>query len=281
MSGDVEAIATRSLRDYLLLKLPARCTAVNAARAAVLRAPLAGPYTISANKTLGLLVADTTFREVTLTAGTRTATQVAADINATAGLTGYAAVDSLQRWYVTSPTAPSASADSRVWLRGGTATDANTTFGFDAGGYKVGASALLPPYASNVFDGWPVTPVFTTSAAIGARIAIVIGERKGVPLAPIRRDEHTVTTDLTILRMDNTGDAARTREAIGAALQCVREVLLNLADGRTLGGSVQCVEEVDSFVSARPFSFTKDFHPLYDAAILRLRVRVFQRPEAS
>ena len=41
-----EQIAADALRNWLLLKLPAKVTAVNLTRAAVLKATLPGPYTI-------------------------------------------------------------------------------------------------------------------------------------------------------------------------------------------------------------------------------------------
>jgi len=285
-----EQVAAEGLRDFLLLKLPAKCVEVNLSRAAVLRAPWAGPFTIGAGKTLGIGVTatDKTFRTVTLTAGAaRTAADVAADINATSGLAGTAVVDGAGRWFVTSPTPPSASTTSKVELRGGLGTDANTVFGFDSVGAKEVRSAILPPFGTNVFDGWPITPVFTGKAPSGSMLAIVIGERKSKPMqGGPRRDEHYVAMDLTLLRTENGGGPSRTREAIQSCVRCVREILLS---DRTLGAefapktgvTITFTEDTGAFISAKPISFTKDFNPLYDTAVLQLAVRVFARSSPS
>lgn len=279
---NVEQIAADALREHLLLAMPAKVAEVNLTRGAVLTAPWAGPFVIPAGATLGIGVVanNATLKNVPLTTGAaQTSAQIAADINATAGLVGTAAVDSAGRWYVTSPTPPSSSADSKVELRGSVATDLNSTFGFEKGGVKVINSALLAPTYGCAFDGWPVTPVFAPRSPVGAYIAFVVGDRKAKPRpGGPRIDQHVVVLDLTILRLD-VAEQHRRREAIQSAMRCVRECLLS-SDGRTLDGRAMLVEELDGHVSAKPFSFTKDLNPLYDGAVLNLSVKIHARPPA-
>ncbi len=277
---NVEQIAADALREHLLLAMPAKVAEVNLTRGAVLTAPWAGPFVVPAGSTLGIgvVAGNATFKNVPLTTGAvQTSAQVAADINAVTGLVGTAAVDDQGRWYVTSPTPPSAAADSKVELRGGTATDLNATFGFSKGGAKVINSALLAPTYECAFDGWPVTPVFAPRSAVGAYVAFVVGDRKAKPReGGPRIDQHIVAMDLTILRLD-VAEQHRRREAIQSAMRCVRVCLLS-DNGRTLDGRALVVLEVDGHVSAKPFSFTKDLNPLYDGAVLNLSVKIFARP---
>lgn len=291
MSEAVEQIAATALRDWLLLQLPAKVAEVNLFRAAVLLCPWAGPFNVPAGSTLGIGVtagSDTVISVPLTTGAARTSAQIAANINAAAGLVGMAAVDSAGRWYVTSPTPPSASTDSKVILRkaNGT-TDINNVFGFDQGGERDIRSALLAPPRASAFDGWPITPVFAPRSAKGAYIAFVVGDRRPVPASGgPRRDQYTVAIDLSVLRMD-VAEQHRSREAISSAVRCVREVLLQDA-GRMLGragaGDVQLVEEVaGGLISSVPLNFNakKDSNPLYDAALLQLSVKIYQRPSAT
>jgi hypothetical protein len=48
-----ESFVGEALRDYLLRKLPAKVDSINAARAAVLKAPRVGPYTVVGNSVHG------------------------------------------------------------------------------------------------------------------------------------------------------------------------------------------------------------------------------------
>ena len=289
MSVTAELIARSALRDYLLLRLPAKVTEVNATRAATLRAPWAGPYTIPAASTMGLSVtgSDASFTAFTVTAGSRTTAQMVTEIN-TAMAGSPASADADDRLLITSPTAPSTTVPSAVKLRGTTSTDCNAVFGWDKGGEKEVTTALIAPSSRGVADGWPQVLDFGPGAAIGAPICCVIGDSSTAPVRPDpRRDEHVVTLDLTVLRLEGLGLSHRNREPILSSLRCVREVLLGETAGRMLGraglGDVQMVSEVAAKVAAKPYSFgsPKSPGPLFDVAVLVLAIRVFGRPGAT
>lgn len=286
-----EQIAAQALRDWLLWKLPAKVTAVNAARAAALRAPFAGPYVIPASPNnklaIGVTANDETVVQATLTAGSRTAAQLATDINATGGLAGVASADDDGRLLLTSPSAPTTTAPSIIRVRGSGANDVNTVLGWDKGGEKVMVSALIAPAARGILDGWPSVPDFGPGSTVGSPISVVIDDSDLVPVKPdVRRDENTVTFSLTILRAEGLSQVHRNREPIRSAVRCVREVLYQDA-GRTLGrarsGDIMLVTERRCRIAAKPFSFgnPKSPNPLFDVAVMVVDVRVFERPAAT
>ncbi len=288
MSATVELIARSALRDWLLLKLPAKVTEVNATRAATLRAPRAGPYTIPASSTLGLSVtgSDASFTAFNVTAGSRTTAQMVTEINTAMGGTP-ASADVDDRLLITSAVTPSTTVPSAVKLRGTTTTDCNTAFGWDKGGEKEVRTALIAPASRGVMDGWPLVLDFGPQSAIGSPICCVVGDSSSAPVRPdVRRDEYVVTLDLTVMRMEGLGLVHRNREPILQSLRCVREVLLQDA-GRQLGrasvGDVMLVTEKAAKVAAKPFSFgnPKSPGPLFDVAVMVLEVRVYERPGAT
>ena len=285
-AGNPEELATTALREWLLLRLPAKVTEVNLLRAAVVRAPWAGPYTIPAGGTLGIGVTIAeTFVSVALTSGSRTAAQLATDINAATGLSGVASADSDGRLVLTSPTPPTTSTASTVRVRGNTAADVNSVLGLDSGGVRRVTQALVAPGSEGIHDGWPVVMQFGAQQAIGNVIVALIGDRKTNVSEPgPRGDRAVVTTDLTILLAVG---AHRHPEGIQSAVRCVRELLLSDLGKRlgvAVGPGVQGVlERSGTFVRGKPIAFgtRQSPGPLYDAAVMNLDISLFAVPSPT
>ena len=245
MSVNPAALAAAALRDWLLWKLPAACVAVNATRAAVLRAPLPGPYTIPASAELGISLTGRGDSPATvpLTAGSRTAAQVAADIEAV--LPGVASVDDDLRLVLTSTTAPSytsslVATDSCVSVEPD-ATGANEAIGWGAEGEWCTRTPVTPPGPKGVCDGLPLNFFFDPSQLGKGRVLVTIGERSSVARAR-RSFEHDVTLDVAIFRSEPQQVVHQSREHIQAALRAVQEALLTDAGaqlGRARYGDVQ------------------------------------------
>lgn len=261
-----EMLAVDSLRAHLLLKLPAKVTSINSERAAVLKAPRAGPYTVVGDLRIG--TAKGTYTTVALTTGSRTATQVAAEI-AVAGLT--ASVDAQDRLVLTSSSAPVAGTPSVVAL-GSNAGEAaaNEAFAWDAGGESVVRAALVAPSNPGVRDG--------DDGLIDVRqgFAVVLGKRRTAPRSPnIRDDCHIVTVDAEVVAAEPNGDMTAAHEFMQQAVRAVREVLL---EDRTLGGTVHLTQLPAIQYEARTFRIAGDnFSPLYSSAPLQVAVHVFER----
>lgn len=284
MSLRPEALAAAALRNFLLMRLPAQVATVNATRAAVVRAPIAGPYTIPASGSLKVSLTDKAgdTTTVALTSGSRTAAQVAAEVNA--AVTGIAAADDDGRLVLTSTSAPVIGTPS-VMAVGADDTGVNEALGWDVSGEWDVRTALVAPVPKGVCDGMPLMGWFDPAACGQGRVLITIGDRETVPTgANIRRDEYDVTLDVGVFRVEPLQVVQSTREAIQAALQCVRNVLF--ADtGRSLGaggdGGVVVTLERSCRVAGRAFQFRgadgQAASPLFDAANLKLLVRVFGR----
>lgn len=274
-----EQIAASALADWLRRKLGAKVTEVNLTRAAVLKATVPGPYTLSG---MGQLTFSKTSREsgssVFQGGGSHSATAIAAAINGS--IANFASVDSDDRLTLTGD-APSGSTPSLVALLP-TSVNSYGAFGWDAGGEHVVNVALVSPGWRGVADGWPAT------ADLGPGFWVVIGDRTSAPVQPsVRRDEYLVGLDVAILYAPRQQETHRNREPVHACLRCVREVLLTDA-GRQLGrastGDIMLVSEKSARVSGRPWQFIKkesSINPIYDVANLQLEVRVFERPSAS
>lgn len=276
------AIAATALREYLLRYLPARVTALNLTRAAVLKSGLVGPFAISSG-TLSIGATRDGGTSVTLpTGGAVTAAAIAVAINATpvAGVT--ASADSDGRLVLTSATTPTGDTLSVVGVGGGNTN--NLLFGWEANGAHVVRAALEAPLYAGVADGLPVgLPDFGRG-----RFAVVIEDRSETPLGGFRRDEHTVTLALSVWAVDKAVGVHRSREYIQAAAQAVRDVL-EADDGRTLGraavGDVQHVSITAEKIRGTPFqAFDETRRPLgppADVASMTVQVKVFQRPLAA
>lgn len=282
MSVRPEQIAAIACREWLLLGMPAKVAEVNATRAASLKSPWAGPFTIGASATLGINVtaSSDTYVNVALTAGSRTTTQVAAEINATSGLSGVASVDSADRLVLTSPSAPTTSAVSKLFLRG-SALDANTVFGFTRGGERCVTTALVAPGNQDVIDGWPLLSDLCSRGP--GTVVVILGDKVTKEAANIHKDQHTVTMDISVLRIEPQQQVHRTREHIYAAIRCVRELVVTTT-GRQFGkatvGDIMRVRLSAGRVVAKPFSFgnKEGPNPLFDAAIFNASIDVYERP---
>lgn len=284
-----ESLAAKALRDWLLWKLPAACVSVNAERAASLVAPVPGDYTVPVGAVLKVSVtekAGATF-SVSLTSGTRTAAQVASDING--AVPGLASVDTDGRLVLTSTSAPSYDASTlaptnSIIAIGSDTTGANRALGFEPGGQWAVTSPLVPPAPDGVADGMPIGGFFVPSALGKGRICVTIGERESQPVdRNPRRGEWNVILDVGIFRTEPTAVVHQTREGIQAALRAVRACLYTDA-GKQLGRAAQgdVVIALEQSVRVSPWSFRAQKSQeqpvglLFDAASLKLGLRVFQ-----
>ena len=274
------ALACEALREYLLKHLPARVATLNAARFAVVKSALAGPYVIASGALL-LGTSRPASTSVTLPTGAAvTAATIATAINASA-LTGVtASADDDGRLVLTADDAPTEGTASAVAVGG---SSANSVFGWDIDGAYEVRSALTAPNWKGVLDGFPVAlPDY------GRSFAVILEDREDVPLGGYRRDMHTVTVGLSVWATDRNVQVHRSREHIQAAVQAVREVLTS-DEGRTLGraalGDVQHVEVSRAKVRGMPFqAFDEAKRPLgapADVASMTVSVKVFARPDAA
>lgn len=286
MSVDVINLAVQALRDYLLAKLPAEVTALNALRAPVLKTPIAGPFSVTAGMEYRL----STVRDdpsggtlFTIPVSTSlTAAQIATVINTAAppGLT--ASADTLGRLVITG-TAPVSGGDPAVvtFLADTNATGSNAALGFDPGGEFVLSSPLVSPTARGVSDGRP-----SSVPDMGQGFWVIIGDRKAVPVSgsSLRRDLWDVTLSVDLYKPDMLNNVNRDRSGITGVVRAVSEVLLS-TDGRYLGrqafGDVQGLEVSDLNVYGTPFRWVDAPDLLHDVATMTVRLRIFQLPANS
>lgn len=275
----VEQIAASAIRTHLLANLPAKVAAVNALRAASLLATVAGPYTIASGGKLYVSLEGATAVTVSLTSGSRTAAQIATEVNATVGLSSVAAADALGRLSLTSQTNPTASTSS-VGVTSGTDA-ANDVFGWDAGGESVARAPLVAPGYRGVADGWPVLN------DLGGGFWVIIGDRESMPAAPGPRvDEYLVGLELAVFCPVTNVQVHRDREALHSCIRCVRELLLTDGGrqaGRASTGDIVLVTEKAARIPGRPWQFKGNDAPnvMFDVAAFNLNVRVFERPASS
>lgn len=279
-----EELAAIAMREWLLLGMPAKVAEVNALRFATLKSPWAGPFTIPVGGTLGICITPNsdTFVAVTLTSGSRTATQLAADINGTSGLSGVASTDTEGRLLLTSLLAPTTSAPSKLALRGG-ATDVNAVLGFTKGGERRLTTALIAPGNNDIIDGWPLLSDLINRGP--GTVVVILGDKLSTPDPNPRKDEHAVSMDVSVMRIEPAQQIHRNREHIYAAVRCVRELMMSNAGmqlGRASVGDIMLARPGKARIVAKPLSFgTKDNpNPLFDAAVFNADIRVFERPAA-
>jgi len=265
-----EHTAVNALRDYLLRTLPAKCTSINSGRAAVLKAPYAGPYTIPSGGTLRLGATSGSETTVTLTSGSRTAAQIAAEINVS-GLT--ASADTQGRLLVTSSTAPTSGTPSVVSL-GSDSTSTAALFGWDAGGEEAIREAIAAPTAQGIRDG--------DHSILDLRrgFAIVIADKKSTDTnRNIRYDERDVAMKLNVYVPVPGGQVNEYSEH---AEQCVRAVREVIFEDRTLDAVVMMTDVMDVTIFGPAFRFDAGgVSPLLARADMNVRVRVFERSGES
>lgn len=283
MSGiDPIGVAVKALREWLLLALPASVATVNAARAPTLKSA-AGPFTIPANARVKIGTARDTQTTCPLTAGSRTATQIAADINAAAPSGVAASVDSEQRVVLTGQ-APSTTApalvvvgedveDSPTYAIGG-----NAALGWEPGGEYVFVSELRAPTWRGVTDGLP-----NSVPDMNQGFWVVVDEREALPVggSSLRRDEWEVRLRLIVTKPELNNSPHRNREGITAAVRAVVDALLTTRGrylGREANGDIGKVELLAARIAGAPIQFKETPNVLHDHAELALSVRVFQLP---
>lgn len=290
-----EETAARLLRDWLLEQLPASIATVNAARAASLRAPQPGPYTIPAACTLKTSITDKagTTSTTALTSGSRTTAQLVTQINTALGAT-VASADTDDHLVLTSTTAPSYAASSGAIVNsvvavGVDTTGANVALGWSSAGEAVIRTALVPPGPRGVCDGLPLGTYFDPSQIGKGRVLVTIGAREGKPKGDNPRNfEWDVALELGIFRAEPLEVTNQTREPIQAALRAVRAVLMT-DSGKSLGPAglregVGYGRILSANISGQSLTFTtrdangnrSQFSPFFDAVNCRYLVRVYQ-----
>lgn len=277
-----EQITVDALLDYLRRYLPAKVAQLNPLRVAVLKSALVGPFTIPSGAVLRLSATsqEATPTSVSLTAGTRTAAQVVADITAASvpGIT--ASADVAGRVVLTATATPASGAPSVVVVaRDNGSTGSNAAFGWGDGGEHIETPALVSPSWRGVTDGRPLT-----APDMGQGFWVMLGNRNSVPEKPgVRWDLFKVTISVEVWRpFSANAPPHRTREAITACGRAVRELILT-TDGRYLGrqgaGDVQFADVGRVEVAGDPIRLNEVPGVLFDVARMTVTCRVFQRPE--
>lgn len=271
MTVRAELIAVDALRVYLLRTLPAKVDAINAARAATMKAPRAGPYAIASGARLVLGTTIGSGTEVTLTEGAaRTATEVAADITtaAIAGIT--ASADTQGRLVVTASAAPAEDAPSVLWLGPDTQAGDNAPFGWGPAGAERIVSAIVAPTEDGISDGDP------GEIDLGSGFHVIIGKRTSTPTDNIRRDVTLVTLSCSVFAAEPQGSIRASQEYIS---QCVRAVRECIYEDRTLDGAVHIAELPSVQYEGRTFRFQlgQSQSGLMSEAPLQVLIKVFER----
>lgn len=276
-----EAVATQALADWLRLKLPAKCAALNSNRAAQLKSAVAGPFAIADDCTLRLSVIgteDATPYEVAVPAGIYTAAQLAFLIDATATSID-ASEDFAGRLVLQSEVTPTEDAPSVVAVLAAeddASAAAHAALGWEAGGERVDCAAVISPGYRNVVDGdWLVAP----DAGSGF-IVRLLDRQATVAYGDARHGEFWVDVTAEVWRPFGANVTPhRDRDAIETCLRAVREVVTDDSTGRQLGraaaGDIMRVDITTSAVSGETF-FANGVS--FEAAALTFRIRVFQPP---
>jgi hypothetical protein len=282
MSGSPIQIATQALRDWLLLKLPAAVALINSQRIGKITATVAGPYVIPSGAIISFSNSrGGTWENISLTSGTRTAQQVADQLNGTLTTTE-AGVDSTGRLYVACTDEASESSNTTSCVALKASATANAPFGWGAGGEYSLMAPIRAPTFNGVCDGNPLYP-FDNSQGFW----VVLDDREctlwpGVDLHR-RRDEFLCTFQVNIYRPDINSQSHRSREAIASCARAVRDVLATVQGaqlGRAADGDIITTDVVSEKISGTPFTFSNSKSPnlAFDIAQLVVRVKVFKLP---
>jgi len=269
--GTAAQLAAEAFCEYLLATLPAAVATKNLDRAATLTTPVPGPFTIPADAVLRVTLDGTNFTAVALTAGSRTAAQIAGEVDtAMAADVGSATSDG--RFRLTSTTTPTGPAtNSAIGLDVDT-TGANVALGFDPAGFRVVRAPLIAPTHQGVLDG---EPSLMPPLANG-RMVVAIRDRQDEEVQ-LRRDERLATMEVLVYVPLATQDESR--EEIQSACACIVNVCRTTA-GRQFAKSQQNeigFTQVKSVkVSGSRWGVKNDLHFMMDIAKLVVTARVFQ-----
>jgi hypothetical protein len=284
---ECEWFAVRSLREWLALSLSTRVALVNVSRFATVKTPLAGPFTVAPGaETLKL---STTNRNgddvtVTLTTGSRTAAQIAVEINSAFGGAGVATADSANRLVFASEDPAVVGTPSIASVGVGTA---NESLGWAAGGEYDERSAIQAPTFDAIMDGEPLQP--DPSLFRPGGLIIMIGDRSSAPRSQnVRDDLYWVDLDLALFFIEPNQQLHRNREAVHACLRAVRECLLTDAGryagfAQTTNQAISKVIEKSARIGGSPVMLKGGSLPnaLMDVAQLKLGILVFERPDST
>lgn len=270
-----------ALRDYLLQTLASSVTAVNAQRAPVLKSSV-GSFTVpaAARLMLGTSREPSSWTQVALTDGSRTATQIASEINTAAPSGITASADSLGRLVLTGQ-APTTTTPALVVVgedvsSGSYTAGGNAALGWEPGGEHVYRTPLRAPTWRGVTDGLP-----NSVPDMGQGFWVIIDDREATPIGSrsLRHDSWAVRLLLRICKPEASGNPHRNREGITAAIWAVSDVLLG-ATGRSLGTvtGVGPVEILSEAVSGSPIRFSDAPNVLFDAATLTVSIKINQLP---
>lgn len=276
-----EAVAAQALADWLRLKLPAKCAALNSNRAAQLKTATAGPWTFANDFDLPLSAIgteDATPSTVTVAAGVYTAAQLAITINTAAPTNVTAATDFACRLVLTSTVTPTEDLPSVVAVLA--AADAAgeagyALLGWQAGGERVDCAAVVAPGWRNVVDGdWLLAP------DVGSGFVVRLLDRTATTERSVRRGEFFVDIATEVWRpFGSNATPHRDRDAIETCLRAVREVVTDDSTGRQLGraaaGDIMYADVASSAVSGETFTANG---VSFEAAAINFRIRVFQPP---
>ena len=86
-------------------------------------------------------------------------------------------------------------------------------------------------------------------------VVVIIGDKTSKELPNPRRDEHLVTTDVSVMRIEPAQQVHRNREHLYASVRCVRELMLSDAGrqfGRAANGDIMLVRPGACRVVAKP-----------------------------
>ena len=214
---------------------------------------------------------------VALTAGSRTATQIAGEINATSGLSGVASALADGRLRLTSPTTPTGPAVSSVMALANDSTGTSLALGFDPGGDIVVRAPIIAPTLKGLCDGEPLV----LEPLAQGRMIVVIRDREDVAIAvELRREERLATLELLVYVPMTRQSWHQSREEIQAACECIVDVISSTS-GRQLARSstndIGFCQVKSVKVSGSSWEMKKQ-NFLCDIARLVVTARVFQRP---
>lgn len=265
---DRATYATQALLWSLRRDLPAALTAADVTRRAKVVCP-PGPYTIPAAGTL--IINGTT---IALTAGSRTATQVAAEINAS--IPALASVDASLGLVLTGAAAPTATAPSTITVYDGTANEA---LGLQAGDSDRIVQAI----------GTPRVRFFERQLALlddwDGPVVAFEREVRDTSQVPLRLDAAIINIALLAVVPGFPDCAAAAHEAVSAFAQALAGVIRtgdgrassnaeNLIGGETYGSLIEKAEVGPVAVSYAERG-NKTTHIPYGVAQIPIEVRLY------